>query len=75
MRSFAGVLPTRWRYDGKKAVSKALDACVEPIIEVKKLIAENPDLEDEKIADLYNASGKLPALGAPVVTFYKKEAQ
>lgn len=59
--------PYGYSYDGKDAVSKALDACTAPLYDIKKMIAEHPDLDDEAITKLYNEQD-LPTLGKHVVT-------
>lgn len=53
------------QYRGKEAVGAALDACMEPLMKIARLIVENPELNDEEISEKYNAEG-LPTLGAHV---------
>lgn len=53
-------------YEGREAVNAAISACERPLLEVKRLIEENPTLSDSEIADLYNSEA-LPTLGAHVV--------
>lgn len=60
------------RYEGREAVLLALEACREPLLLAKRLIDENPDLDDEAIAELYNKEKKLPTMGAHVVTGIRK---
>ena len=59
--------PFGYSYVGKEIIEKALDACLEPLLEVKALILDNKDLNDEKIAKLFN-NPERPTLGAHVVT-------
>lgn len=59
--------PYGYSYAGKNAVSKALDACVEPLEEIKNLILLNRGLDDEKICEIYNNPNK-PTVGKHVVT-------
>lgn len=59
--------PYGYSYVGKEAVSKALDACIRPLNEIKDLIFQNPDADDEDICTLYNSSNK-PTLGVRVVS-------
>lgn len=59
--------PYGYSYVGKDAVSKALDACISPLNEVKALILQYSDADDEKICALYNSSDK-PTLGVHVVS-------
>lgn len=59
--------PYGYSYEGEDAVSNALDACVSPLNEIKDLIFQNPDADDEKICTLYNSFDK-PTLGVHVVS-------
>lgn len=56
--------PYGFAYQGKEMVEKALIACEEPMILLKKLIENNPDLDDEQIRLMYNATGNIPTLRA-----------
>ncbi len=59
--------PYGYSYTGKDAVSKALDACIAPLNEIKELILNNPETDDEKICAIYNSFNK-PTLGVHVVS-------
>ncbi len=59
--------PYGYHYIGKENISKALDACVDPLMDIQKLISDNPSMNDEEICTLYN-SGSLPTLAVKVVT-------
>lgn len=59
--------PYGYRYIGKETISNALDACVDPLMDIQKLIIDNPSMDDEEICSLYN-SGTLPTLAVKVVT-------
>ena len=59
--------PYGYHYIGKENISKALDACVDPLMDIQKLIFDNPSMDDEEICALYN-SGTLPTLAVKVVT-------
>ena len=48
---------------GAETVQKALDACIEPLLQIKDMIQKNPQITDQEIAALYNAAAKLPRLG------------
>ena len=63
--------PYGYCYKGKDAVLKALDACVEPLLEIKDLILNHDGLDDEKIADLFNSENR-PTLDMHVVTAVRK---
>lgn len=59
--------PCGYDYKGKTEISRALDSCIEPLVMVKDLILQNPELDDEQIAALFNQSQTLPTLGERVV--------
>lgn len=63
--------PMGYSYEGKEAVSKALDACIAPLREIKDLILKNPESSDEEIAEIYNSLGN-PVIGAHVVAGVRK---
>ena len=63
--------PYGHRYEGKAAVSAALDAALAPLLYIRQLITENPGASDEDVAALYNKQD-LPTLGAHVVTALRK---
>ena len=58
--------PCGYIYKGKTAVSKALDACIKPLEEIREMIINNPSLNDEEIRKLYNEKG-YPTLNPRVV--------
>ena len=59
--------PYGFSYQGKDAVEKALDACIDPLDEIKNLIIKNPDSNDEEVCNIYNSADK-PVIGTHVVT-------
>lgn len=65
--------PYGYFYESEEAILAALDACVEPLMNIKKMIEENPSLSDEEIRMLYNAPGTLPKLGVRAVTAVRRE--
>lgn len=65
--------PYGYWYEGEAAILAALDACVEPLMNIKKMIEENPELSDEEIRVLYNAPNTLPKLGIRAVTAVRRE--
>ena len=62
--------PYGYSYEGKN-IAKALDACIKPLDEIRNLIFQNPDADDEKICEIYNSSDK-PTLGVHVVSSVRK---
>lgn len=59
--------PCGYSYVGVDAIAKALDSCVRPLNEIKDLIFQNPDANDEEICALYNSFNN-PTLGVHVVS-------
>jgi glyoxylase-like metal-dependent hydrolase (beta-lactamase superfamily II) len=55
---------------GKEEVAKFIDACELPLMKIRKLIAENPDLTDAEIRAIYNNAdpGRFPSVGLWVIT-------
>lgn len=58
--------PYGFLHQGKEAVSKALDACVEPLLRLKKLAAEHPEMDNIQLAELYNADTTVPPVNTRV---------
>lgn len=58
--------PYGYKYCDADAISKAYDACIEPLIRVKELIRTNPTLDNVGIQKIYN-SEELPTLSVRVV--------
>ncbi len=59
--------PVGYCAHGKEAVSRYIDACTEPLDLMKRLILENPALDDEGVRTLYNESGRIPTVRARVI--------
>ena len=59
--------PYGYRADGRAEVLKFLDASVEPLLKLRGFILENPDADDAKIREIYNASDKIPTISERVV--------
>lgn len=53
---------------GREEILAALDACRAPLIWVWGTLRDYPELDDETIRGMYNASGKVPMMGRHVVT-------
>ena len=58
---------------GREMVLKYIGACREPLLNIKKLIAENSSLSPEEIAEKYNSDETLPKIGAWVAEAIKKD--
>ena len=58
--------PYGYLAEGKENIEKYLEACKEALYNIKNQIAQNPDLDDEALAENYNSTGKLPTVGKHV---------
>jgi len=69
--------PYGYMYCGKEKISQALDACINPLLNIKEIILNNPEADDEKVCKIYNSAENLPTLGPAAVKgmreFIKKE--
>lgn len=65
--------PYGYAFVGKEAVKLALSACSEPLLNMKKLIEENPTLSDAEIREIYNASAKIPPVREGVFRKVREE--
>ena len=63
-------MPYGFKACGKEEVAKFIDACEEPIMKIRRLITENPSLDDAEIRALYNndAPDLFPPVGLHVIT-------
>jgi glyoxylase-like metal-dependent hydrolase (beta-lactamase superfamily II) len=52
--------PYGFSYIGREAVLKAYDAAIQPLLNMKEVILQNPSMTDAQIREVYNASGKIP---------------
>jgi len=59
--------PYGFCYQGREAVEKALDACIEPLEEIKKIIVDNPDRDDAAVRQTYNDRGNRPTVNLRVI--------
>jgi len=62
--------PYGFKACGKEAVGKLLDACVEPLMNLRGIVVANPQAEDEQILQLYNAA-PVPPIGKRVAAAMK----
>lgn len=63
-------MPYGFKASGKEEVARFIDACEVPIMKIRRLIKENPSLEDAEIRALYNndAPDVFPPVGLHVIT-------
>lgn len=54
-------------YRGREAVDKALDACIEPLEEIKTIMIDNPAMDDAAVRQKYNEVGERPTVNLRVV--------
>jgi len=59
--------PYGFCYRGREAVERALDACIEPLEQIKSIIVNNPDVDDAAVRQKYNELDKRPTVNLRVV--------
>ena len=59
-------------YVGKEAISRALDACREPLFAIRDMIKGDPDATDAQLAARYNGQG-LPTVGSHVFAAVRRD--
>ena len=57
---------------GREAVAQYLDACMQPLLRVKSLMAEHPEESDAEIRARYNAAEGIPTIREAVVNAVRK---
>lgn len=67
--------PCGYRANGKAEVNQMLDACIAPIGRLKRLICENPTLNDAQIRQLYSDPAKQLSIGTHVVAAMRSTLQ
>jgi len=65
--------PYGYAFVGKEAIARALDACTEPLRNIRELILANPEKTDAEIREIYNASADIPPVREGV--FHKMREQ
>jgi glyoxylase-like metal-dependent hydrolase (beta-lactamase superfamily II) len=64
--------PLGYKFVGKKQINDALDFCKKPLLEIKDIIENNPQLDDAEVRLAYNASANLPTVNVKVVAAVRK---
>jgi len=64
--------PCGWKAKGREEIGRMLDACAEPLLQLRDLICANPALDDTAIRDRYQASAHLPKVPLKVVAALRK---
>lgn len=64
--------PFGFCYRGREAVQQALDACIEPLDEIKSTIVNNPDMDDAAVRQTYNGQGNRPTVNLRVIAAVRK---
>lgn len=59
--------PYGFCYRGREAVKKALDACIEPLDQIKSIIMDDSDMDDETVRKTFNALDKRPTVNLRVI--------
>ena len=63
--------PCGYWVEGKEAIARNLESCITPLAKIQKLILDNPQLDDEAVAALYNRDPDL-RVNVKVVTAMRK---
>lgn len=66
--------PLGYRYLGKEEIAKALDMCIAPFMQIKKLMLEYPELDDVGISALYHEDD-LPKVRIGVFAAVRESAE
>lgn len=64
--------PLGYKFVGKKEINDALDYCKKPLLEIKRIIESNPQLDDAEVRLAYNASANLPTVNVKVIEAMRK---
>ena len=64
--------PTGYSAVGNEKVRRFLEYCLEPIMNIKRLIDENPDSDNEEIRRIYNRSLDIPRVRENVIGAVRK---
>ena len=64
--------PCGCRYVGHEAVEQALDACAQPLEEIRQIIRDNADMDDEMVRETFNAKDCRPTVSTRIVGFIRK---
>ena len=63
--------PCGHKAQGKAEVDRYLDGCKQPLLKMKQLILENPDMDDQGICDVYNKTEGIPTVRANVIKYLR----
>ena len=64
--------PVGFEAHGREKVFEALDACTTSLLRLREYMQRHPELDDEALAEAYNAASGLPTVGAHVFTALRK---
>lgn len=64
--------PCGFQLFGNENIKSSLDLCIKPLRFIRKLILENPALDDAEIRNLYNNSENIPTVKTAVVDAIRK---
>lgn len=59
--------PFGYRYVGREAVNKALDACRQPLMQIRQIILDHPDMDDEGVRATFNGLDHRPTVSTRIV--------
>ena len=64
--------PFGYHYVGREAVERALDACAQPLLQIKQIILNRPDMDDEGVRAAFNALDHRPTVSTRIVGAVRK---
>lgn len=64
--------PYGYSYQGREEVARALDACVEPLDQIRSLISENPHMDDAAVREAFNKLDLRPTVNVRIVAAVRK---
>lgn len=63
--------PYGYKAQEKAEIERYLDGCKEPLLKMKQLILENPDIDDQGICDIYNKTEGIPTVRDCVIKYLR----
>ena len=64
--------PCGYRADSREAGERMLDACIEPLLRLRALIADHPELDDVQIRQAYLDTDRVPPIHVRVVAAMRR---
>ena len=64
--------PFGYRADSREAIDRVLDACAEPLLRLRAMIAAQPELDDARIRQAYLDADRVPPINVRVVAAMRR---